>query len=259
MDTKMKPLLSAFCIVLLLSGCSSIPQNGHHDNNLLASFNINDYRVIDLSHVQSKDMPAASVLKLPEQDFFMSIEEGDDYNIEVISYAPHTGTHVDAPYHVIQDGITVERFDPTALIGRANVISLDVSGDYQITLSDIQKWELINGNIKQGEGVLFDTKQDDFWSLDNERYIENGYPTLSVEAAQYLANIGIDYIGVESISPDGPEPQSHRVLLEKGILVVENLKDLDKIGSPKTFIIGTVPAVEGASGAWVRLLAFEPI
>ncbi|MFI0472675.1 cyclase family protein [Halomonas sp. HMF6819] len=254
----MKTSISTLSLAVLLSGCAGVSQSSHSDDSLLNSFDIRDYRIIDLSRVQSADMPAASVLKLPEQEFFMSIEQGDDYNIEVISYAPHTGTHVDAPYHVIQDGMTVEGFDPAVLIGRANVIDLPVSGDYLISLADIQTWEANHGDIEQGEGVLFDTQQDALWPLGNAQYIDQGYPTLSVEAARYLVTKDIGYIGVESISPDGPEPDAHRVLLENGILVVENLKDLDKIGSSKTFVIGTVPAVEGASGAWVRLLALEP-
>ncbi|RXE49598.1 hypothetical protein B4O83_02085 [Chromohalobacter israelensis] len=235
------------------------------DKDSLASINtlvsplINDrMQVVDLSHIQKHDMPAASALSRPSQEFFLQLKNGDNYNIESITYTPHTGTHMDAPYHVFEDGMSIESIDPTVLIGPATVVRLNVSGNYLITKNDIQDWESANAPIQEGDAVFLDTAQDKLWEDGSDSYIGDGYPTLATGAANYFVGKNVRFVGVEAISPDGVEPNAHKVLLGNGIPVVENLRNLGKIGTSRFYSIGTFPAVEGATGVWVRLLALVP-
>lgn len=216
-------------------------------------------RMVDLSHVQDANMPsAAEALKPPTREFFLRVDEGGTHNLEIVSYCPHTGTHMDSPFHVTTDGITIEAMDPELMIGYATVLSFDVSGPYTITLSDIKAWEKVNGEIPEGDGILIDTKQDELWDKGKTEYIDNGYPILSSEAAEYIASKKARYVGMEFISPEGNTQNIHKTLMNNGVAIIENLKDLSKIGATRCYTIGTFPAMDGATGVYVRLLAYVP-
>jgi kynurenine formamidase len=211
--------------------------------------------IIDLSHLVEQNMPVDPALKLPALEFFGKITDGGLHNLEVISYCPHTGTHMDAPYHVMQDGFAIESWPADVLIGPAVIVTVGHPGKYEITKKDVQDWESRHGSIKPGEAVLFHTGHDANWSKGYEEYIGKGYPYLTPEAAQYLASKPIRYVAVESISPDTDTTEAHKIFLGKGIPIVENVCNLGEIYQNRCFTIGTFPAVKGATGVWVRLLA----
>jgi len=147
-------------------------------------WNLKNKTVIDLSHVQDQTMPADPALKKPTLEFFSRVgQNGALHNLEVISYCPHTGTHLDAPFHVNNNGGAVETLDPTVLIGPASVINLNVpAGSYAITAADIKSWEAKNGPIQEGDGVLIHTGHDKNWP-NKDTYIDKGYPYLAKDAA----------------------------------------------------------------------------
>jgi kynurenine formamidase len=213
---------------------------------------------IDLSHVEEAQMPVDPSLLLPELKFFGRVGvNGGKHNLEVISYCPHTGTHMDSPFHVIADKASIEAWPADILIGHAVVITAGHAGNYVITQKDIQDWEKKYGAIKANDGVLLHTGHDANWTKGYEAYIKNGYPTISVEAAKYLAAKKIRYIAVESISPEGDSTEVHKVFLGQGIPVIENVCNLGRISNKRVKTVGTFPAVKGATGVWVRLLAVE--
>ena len=85
-------------------------------------------KFIDISYIVKNKMPADPALKLPTLEFFSNEGvNGQLHNLEVISYCPHTGTHMDAPFHIDTNGDSIEKLDPTLLIGPAVVVSLDYS------------------------------------------------------------------------------------------------------------------------------------
>lgn len=218
---------------------------------------LSKYKYVDISHLQEANMPADPSLQLPQSDFFGRIGvNGGLHNLEVLSYCVHTGTHMDAPFHVIEDAGGVDTVDPLILIGPACVVKLDIpSGSYGITVEDIQGWENAHGEIKAGEAVLIDTAHDALWASDPQEYITN-YPYLLPETAQYLADKDVRYVGVEAISPDTNTTESHKILLAEGIGVVENLCNLSDIETDRCYTIGTFPNSQGSTGVWTRILAF---
>lgn len=75
-------------------------------------------KLIDLSHTAEADMPCDPALALPELDFFSREGSGLQlHNLEVIRYCPHTGTHMDSPFHVCSEWGSMETVDPAVLIG----------------------------------------------------------------------------------------------------------------------------------------------
>ncbi len=212
---------------------------------------------IDLSHVHEPNMPVDPALKLPELSFFSRVGNGVQiHNLEVISYCPHTGTHMDSPFHVCNKWGSMETVDPTVLIGPASVITLQVPEyDYAITRADIEAWEKENGPIQEGDAVLLHTGHADKWEGGNAAYIDKGYIRLDLSAAEYFVEKKVRFVGMESISVDGADTECHKKLMSNGVYIMENLCHLDEIGSTRCTTVGTFPAVKGASGTWVRLLA----
>ena len=213
------------------------------------------YTMVDISHLVTPDMPADPSLQLPRQEFFSLISDTSDYNLEVLSYCVHTGTHMDAPFHVLPEEGTVETIDPEVLIGQACVIKLEIpSEDYIIPKEDIVAWEEEHGAIEEGDGILIHTGHDALWG-DRDAYL-NAYPTLSPEAAEYLVEKKASYVGVEAISPDISEPICHRILLGGGVEIVENVCNLGDIEADRCWTVGTFANTQGDTGVWVRILAY---
>ena len=218
---------------------------------------LSEYKYVDIAHLQEAEMPAAPSLQLPQSDFFGRIGvNGGLHNLEVLSYCVHTGTHMDAPYHVIEEGGGVDTVDPLILIGPACVLKLDVpAGSYGITVDDVKAWEAEHGEIQAGEAVLFHTGHDALWKADPQGYI-SAYPYLMPETAQYMVDKGVRSIAMESISPDTSTTESHQILLGNGVGIVENVCNLADIEADRCYTIGTFPNAAGATGVWTRILAF---
>lgn len=212
-------------------------------------------KMVDLSHLVEAKMPVDPALKLPELKFFGTIKGGGLHNLEVISYCPHTGTHMDSPYHVIDDAGAIESWPADILVGPALIVSVGKPGPYEITKQDIANWEKANEAIRPGDAVLFHTGHDANWSKGYDAYIKNGYTSLSPEAAQYLVDKKVRYMAVESISPDTDSTEAHKILMRNGIPVVENICNLGAVGQNRCNTIGTFPAVKGGTGVWVRIIA----
>ena len=102
--------------------------------------------------------------------------------------------------------------------------------------------------------LLLRSGHDRHWG--RPAYYED-FPRLTVEAAQFLAKSGISGLGLDWPSPDGPasaELPVHKVLLGSGLVVVENLRGLERL--PENFLFLALPlALAGGDGAPVRACA----
>lgn len=177
-------------------------------------------------------MPCDPALALPELDFFSREGSGLQlHNLEVIRYCPHTGTHMDSPFHVCSEWGSMETVDPAVLIGPATVLSLTVPEyDYAVTREDIEQWEAEFGEIPKGDAVLLHTGHADKWEQGSGSYIDKGYIRLAPSAAAYLAEKKTRFIALESISVDGADTEVHKLLLGNGVCIVENVCNLEKSG-----------------------------
>jgi len=160
--------------------------------------------------------------------------ERDNYAEKSLSFCSHTGTHIDAPSHIFENSCSLDKLTVDKFIGKAVVI--DVSS----CENELIGKELIDRNIRvisKVEFVLFYSGWDIKWG--RSEYFE-GFPTLSPEAAKYLCNFKLKGVGFDVISAD-PVVSSglpnHKLLLGNGIIIVENLCNLDKLPNiPLTFI-----------------------
>lgn len=185
-----------------------------------------------------------------EKSSFLSIANGDLCNVGKISMGCHTGTHMDAPYHFMADGQTIEQVDLTRLNGPARVIV------YEGPLAqsrDISLEFLKSCHIKPGERLIFKTANSQRFAGLN---LLEDYTAIDAEAAAYLADlnpqcIGIDYLTVEPA--DSTAGRVHKTLLGAGIPLLETL-DL-RTPTPGTYNLHCLPLkLEGMDGSPVRVL-----
>jgi arylformamidase len=137
----------------------------------------------------------------------------------------HTGTHLDAPAHILNDGSTLEKLPIDAFVGQAAVI--DVSG----VTDRIEKSGLLHAadDIAELDFVILRTGWESRWG--DESYF-SGFPTLSPDAAHWLTGWGLKGIGFDCISADPAETEDfdiHKIILGAGIIIIENLRGLDAL------------------------------
>lgn len=176
-----------------------------------------------------------------------NMSKGDPYNLSWCSMSLHTGTHMDAPFHFIQNGIGMDRMPLDTVVGRARVIEI-------LDPEKIGAEELASHNIQEGERVLFKTRNSSRdWT--REPFLHD-YVYLSSEAAMMIADRRVRLVGVDYLSVGGfekNETEVHRSLLEAGIWIIEGLfmlhvqpGDYDLICLPLKF--------ENADGAPARAI-----
>ena len=145
------------------------------------------------------------------------MEHGDTANLSEISMGAHSGTHVDAPLHFIQQGQGVDKMPLDIMVGRARVIEI-------LDTESIKSEELLRHRILCGERILFKTTNSSHvWHTDE--FIED-FVFISDDAALFLAErgvrlVGVDYLSVGSFNRGGS--YVHRTLLSGGVWIIEGL------------------------------------
>jgi arylformamidase len=158
----------------------------------------------------------------------------------------HTGTHIDAPLHMVKDGETFETIPLEKLVGYCKV--LDVTNvDDRITKED-----LIHFDIQENDFILFKTKN----SFDDAFNFEFIY--VAEDAAAYLAEkrirgVGIDALGVERNQTGHP---THKTLFSHGIIIIEGLR-LKDVPAGEYWMIAAPLKLVGTDAAPARVLLFE--
>lgn len=171
---------------------------------------------------------------------------------EAIFCSTHVGTHVDAPYHFNMNGSTVEKISLEKLIvqDKIKVLKIEKNDDEKIEIDDLK-----NHEIMENDSILINTN----WSKnkDLDKYFSNN-PGLSKAAANYLAEIKINLIGIDSPNIDPAtdnEFSSHKIFSESNILVIENLMNLDKLLNIRFTLIALPLKLKNCSGAPIRAVA----
>ena len=206
-------------------------------------------KVYDLTHTIRNDMPVYPGTEQPRLTTACTIEEVG-YRETLLHMYSHTGTHMDAPAHMLPDGAALDRYPGEKFVGAAIVV--DCRGEKDISLPLLQRYDLSGVDF-----VLFCTGWDKKWGTP--AYYEN-FPCLTAEAAAYLAALPLKGVGEDSISLDpcdSTEFPNHIMLMKAGFINTENLTGLDALlGRRFTFV--TLPLkLENADGCSCRAIAME--
>jgi arylformamidase len=187
------------------------------------------------------DNPPVSIERM------LDISKGDNANVSAMSMGSHTGTHMDAPVHFLNDGIGLDRMDLDATIGKARVIKIDDK-------EAIRPEAIRDESLDRGDRIIFRTRnsEEEWWSQS----FKEDFVYLSHEAAQLLVErqvrtVGVDYLSVGGYKRDGAE--THRALLGAGVWIIEGLS-LHGIEPGDYELICLPLLVTGADGAPARAL-----
>jgi len=208
-------------------------------------------KIIDLSHMISPDMPVYPGTE-PPLFFTACTIEAMGFLEKKITFYSHTGTHMDAPGHIIPGAKTLDQIPTDRFMGKGTVI--DLVGNEGPTI-DLELLKPHQGRIERCEFLLFHTGWADLWGKGE--YLTD-YPVLSREAAAWLAGFPLKGIGADTISADEAESAAfpiHTILLERGIVIIENLTNLGALPDSEFDFCCFPLKIEKADGSPVRAVA----
>ena len=174
--------------------------------------------IYDISLTIQADMPVwpgDPPVEVKQVEF---IDQGANANVSRLALGAHTGTHVDAPHHFLNDGRTVEGLPLDVLTGPCFVAQLPDDID-AITAEVLEHQPL--GNASR---VLFGTGNSHWWAR-GEKQFQRGFVAVAESGARWLVEHGVRLVGVDylSVAPFGDSRPTHRTLLEAGVVIVEGL------------------------------------
>jgi arylformamidase len=212
-------------------------------------------KITDLTHLIYSDMP---VFPGTEQPVFTKANtfEKDGFKETKITMYSHTGTHIDAPAHLLSDGLYLDNLDVGHFLG--NAIILDFSKEKR-ELIDVGSLKPYEEKIKKVEFIIINTGWSKYWG--NKKYFED-FPSLSEESAKWLSEFNLKGIGIDAISIDDMNSSTftvHKILMRKNIIIIENLTNLNTINN-EYFILSVLPLKnKNADGSPVRAISIENI
>lgn len=147
-----------------------------------------------------------------------TLSKGSQYHLCHMHFGNHTGTHIDFPAHVIKEGKTSSDFPIEDLIGYGLII--EVPDDKK----SITKAFITEQPILSNDFVFFKTSNS---KLPKQGKFIDKYVYIEPEAAEELLMKGVKIVGIDYISVDqyvAEELPVHKLLLSKGVLIVEGLE-----------------------------------
>lgn len=213
-------------------------------------------KIIDLTYMINNEMityptpwhPKVSVKRLGK------IEEVGR-NTRKITLGTHTGTHIDAPLHFIENGKSIEKIPLEKIVGQVTIVDFShFKKNQPIEKEILQK-------IKITKRIIFRFGWEKYWNK-NEFYKD--YPFFTEEAANYLVLMGVELLGYDTPSPDSSKVNNdidspiHKIFLGNGIVLLEYLANLNKLKNLENWNIVVAPMkIEGSDGSPSRVFVFQ--
>lgn len=175
----------------------------------------------------------------PYREQIKKMDDGEQYNLSMIHMCAHNGTHVDAPYHFINDGRTIEAIELERFIGMAYVV------EHQ-------------GIISSKDAKSFLEKANAVGTKAVRRILIKGNAEVSLEAAEVFAADGLFLIGNESqtVGPKDAPMAVHKVLLGANVVLLEGIR-LAEVPEGEYFLYAAPLNFAGADGAPCRAVLMK--
>lgn len=219
--------------------------------------------IVDLTHPLEEGMPVWPTLSKFFKSVWCSLEYGDEATANQLVLNEHTGTHVDAPAHFLPPGhphhrwvdeVPVDRWVGPACLFRCD----DAAPETAVAADRVLAWEAAHGPVERGEIAVFEFGWWRKWALrPGDVPFLTGWPGLGPDCVELLLERGVKAVAVDTLSPDvygDTASPVHRALLGEGVVIVENLTNLDRV--PPRFRLSALPLkVRGGSGSPCRATA----
>lgn len=203
-------------------------------------------KIIDVTVPLSAALPTYPGDPRFQLEFTDRIADGAASNVSRISLGSHSGTHVDAPYHFLADGATVDQLPLEILIGKCRVV--EVSDRERVERAQLEAFDL-----RDDLRLLIKTRMSG--QLRQPEFQED-FVYLTPDAATYLVQAGIKLVGVDYLSVEkfgSKDFAAHHTLLAAGIVIIEGL-DLSLV-DPGDYELTCLPLlVAGGDGAPARVV-----
>lgn len=173
----------------------------------------------------------------------IAILEKNGYQDHYLCISTHVGTHMDAPAHMIPNGKNIGEISLEKFSGHGVYIKVS---NQKFDLAEIEKIPIAEGDI-----VFFHTSMSEQYYLPE--YFKN-YPAIPESVADYLIKKKIKIVGVDACSPDYAPFAVHKMFLQEGILIIENLTNLTLLAGKK-FKVYAFPLNIALDGSPVRVIA----
>ena len=180
-------------------------------------------------------------------EFLKDMRKGDALTLSAYSLGAHSGTHIDAPMHFVLGGASIDRVPLEALIGPARVI------DIPDAVQAIDAAELGRHPWRGAQRIIFRTRSSQRGWMKSPTF-HRDFAYVAPDAAQLLADAGVLLVGIDYISAEqfgAAAPRTHRILLGKGIPIVEGLA-LEAVPAGDYDLIVLPMKVAGHDGAPAR-------
>jgi len=212
-------------------------------------------KIVDLGvPLASMNTPVYEGYPQPLRTTYSTVKN-EGYASFVWTFVEHVSTHVDAPMHMVEGGASIDKMPLSHFVGHGVVLDFSRKPrKFQIKKADVRNALKVTahaGEVGKGWIVLFHL---DYTSRSRAPdWME--HPDITAEAAQYLVELGVEAIGVDAPSPDHEPFEAHKILLPKGIVVFENLNNLDKLVRKDFLFVGAPLILQGGSASVVRPVA----
>ena len=175
----------------------------------------------------------------PAKEILQSMETGEVYNLTAFSMCAHNGTHIDAPFHFIKDGKTVDQVSLEAFVGMAYVAE-----HHGIVTGEDAAAILAKARSRNSEAA--------------KRILLKGDVEVSLEAAQAFAASGLYLLGNEpqTVGPDNAPMAVHLALLGAGVILLEGIR-LAEVTEGVYFLNAAPLNLSGTDGAPCRAILME--
>jgi kynurenine formamidase len=201
-------------------------------------------RLKDLTHTFNDTMPVYPGDDAPSLTQIANIEE-HGYNEYCYRGGFHVGTHIDAPLHMIDKGARISEIPVERYFGRGRLVDARNCDEVSAHLLD-------GVEVEPGDIVVVVTG----WSKkfrEEDYYV--GFPTISVGFAEKLVELKVSILALDTPSPDHAPFPVHKILLGAGVLIIENLSEVEALTDTASFDIIALPAKFEWEGAPVRVVA----
>jgi kynurenine formamidase len=224
--------------------------------------------VVDLTHTMSPDFPTfmgkAGIEMEREFDF-----KKDRFNLFWWRVVEHAGTHLDAPLHFSEAGLSADRLAVEQLVVPLAVVNVvyqaEQEADYELSREDLAKWEAKYGRLPAGCCVALHSGWGELVTADPARFTGrdvNGtfhFPGFAPEAVAWLlkerqvAGIAVDTMSLDCGA--STEFKTHQLWLPSGRWGLENVANLDKVPEQGATLVVGASKVKDSTGGLARVMA----
>lgn len=212
-------------------------------------------KFVDLSWELSDESPIYPGDPEPHITYGTHTLEKDGYNLSGVYTGTQTGSHVDAPFHFMNEGDTIDKMEVDFFFGPAVVVrATDKKAEDEITMEDMKPYI---DKIGPGTIVLFNTN----WYKNRGKEEFYSHPYVAGEVAEWMVERGVRFIGIDTMNADSSTKGKfpvHDLFAEKRLMIGENWAYLDQIDFEDGLYVAAFPLkIKGVDGSPVRAVAIQ--